>query len=194
MNFNSFSYILSIITIVLIFSLCIFIPCLSEYGNISTYTPRNTYSSIDISYSSFVWPTPGYTTITSPFGARKSPITGKESFHYGTDIGVPQGTNIIAICSGKVAFTGFKGANGYTVTITNGNLDISYSHVSPLFLVYVGQYVSQGEIIAKVGPKNVYNVSNNPYRDSSGNPTNRIYNRSSLTFKHKRKTVMPSIL
>ena len=174
MKFNSFTAILFVIFIVLIFSLCIFIPSLSDYGYISTYNLSNSScnNSIDISSSSFIWPTPGYTTITSPFGARMSPITGKSSFHHGTDIGAPQGTNIIAICSGKVSFIGFKGANGYTVTVTNENLDISYSHVSPIFLVSVGEYISQGEIVAKVGPKNVYGVPNNPYKDSNGNPTN----------------------
>ena len=114
----------------------------------------------------------GYTTITSKFGARNSPTTGVKSYHYGVDIGAPTGTNIIAIFSGTVTFVGFNGANGYTVTITNGNLSSSYSHVSPMFLVYIGQYINKGEIVAKVGPKNVYGVPNNPYKDSNGNPTN----------------------
>lgn len=135
----------------------------------------------------FQWPTPGYTTITSYFGARKSPITGASSFHYGLDIGAPAGSNIFAIFSGKVTYTGFNGANGYTVTITNGNISSSYSHVSPNFLVYVGKNVYQGDLIAIVGPKNVYGVPNNPYKDSNGNPTNRLNYWSSLTFKHKKR-------
>lgn len=114
----------------------------------------------------------GYNNITSYFGPRKSPTTGKASYHYGLDIGAPTGSNIIAICSGQVTFTGFNGANGFTVTITANNLTISYSHVSPTFLVYNGQYINQGEVIATVGPKNVYGVPNNPYKDSNGNPTN----------------------
>ena len=40
----------------------------------------------------------------------------------------------------------------------------------------------KGEIIGKVGPKNVYGVTNNPYKDGKGNPTNRSYNRLSLSF------------
>lgn len=129
----------------------------------------------------------GYTTITSNFGPRKSPTTGKQSYHYGLDIGAPQGTNIVAIFSGEVTFTGFSGANGYTVTITNGNISSSYSHISPVFLVYKGQYINQGEIVAKVGPKNVYGVPNNPYKDSNGNPTNRLYYRPTSSFKHKER-------
>ena len=74
---------------------------------------------------------------------------------------------------GKVISTEFKGANGYTVTIENGIYTFSYSHVSPNFLVYVGQVVYKGQVIANVGPKNVYGILNNPYKDSNGNPTNR---------------------
>ncbi len=176
MFFKSFSFTSLIVCFifVLIFSLCLFIPFLSEYGYVASYIPDNDYNnSFEISSSGFVWPTPGYTTITSNFGARKSPTTGKSSFHYGTDIGAPMGTNIIAIFSGTVTFVGFNGANGFTVTITNGNIASSYSHVSPNFIVYKGQYINQGEIVAKVGPKNVYGVPNNPYKDSNGNPTNR---------------------
>ena len=187
MSFNSFSFLIIFITFILIFSLCIFIPNLSEYGYVSVYIPNNYNNSIDISSSGFIWPTPGYTTITSNFGARKSPTTGRSSFHYGMDIGAPMGTNIIAVFSGKVTFIGFNGANGYTVTITNGNISSSYSHVSPNFIVYEGQYINQGEIVASVGPKNVYGVPNNPYRDTNGNPTNRFYYWTSFTFKYKKR-------
>lgn len=124
----------------------------------------------------------GYNRITSNFGPRKSPTSGASSYHGGIDIAAPAGSNIIATCSGKVSFTGFSGAGGYTVTITNNNFSISYCHVSPVFLVYKGQYVNQGDIIAKVGPKNVYGIPNNPYKDSNGNPTNRSNYWSSFAF------------
>lgn len=129
----------------------------------------------------------GYTSITSKFGPRKSPTTGRQSYHYGVDIGAPAGSNIVAIFSGQVTFIGFSGANGFTVTVTNGNLSSSYSHVSPTFLVYEGQYVNKGEVIAIVGPKNVYGVPNNPYKDLNGNPTNRFYNWTTFTFMHKER-------
>ncbi len=187
MNFTSFSTLFLFITIFFIFSLCIFVPALSEYGYLSSYIPNDYTNTINISSSTFTWPTPGYTTITSHFGPRKSPTTGVQSYHYGLDIGAPTGAEIVAIFSGKVTFTGFSGANGYTVTITNGIISSSYSHVSPTFLVYEGQYVNQSEVIAKVGPKNVYGVPNNPYRDSNGNPTNRLYYWSSFAFKHKER-------
>jgi len=129
----------------------------------------------------------GYNTITSKFGYRNAPTSGASSYHGGIDIAAPTGSNIIAACSGKVTFTGFYGAGGYTVTIKNNNLSISYCHVSPSFLVSVGQHVNKGDIIAKVGPKNVYGVPNNPYKDSNGNPTNRCNHWSSFTFCHKER-------
>ena len=129
----------------------------------------------------------GYNTITSKFGYRNAPTSGASSYHGGIDIAAPAASNIIAVCSGKVTFTGFYGAGGYTVTIQNNNLSISYCHVSPSFLVYVGQNIHKGDIIAKVGPKNVYGVPNNPYKDSNGNPTNRCNHWSPFTFCYKKR-------
>ncbi len=64
------------------------------------------------------------------------------------------------------------GANGYTITISDGTYSANYSHISSFFLVSIGDYINQGDIIATVGPKNVYGVPNNPYKDSNGLPTN----------------------
>lgn len=114
----------------------------------------------------------GYTRITSGFGYRNAPTGGASTYHSGIDIGAQAGSNIISIFSGIVTLTEFKGAGGYTITINNDNYSVSYCHVDPNFIVHVGQFVSQGQIIGKVGPKNVYGVPNNPYKDKSGNPTN----------------------
>lgn len=75
---------------------------------------------------------------------------------------------------GEVIATGWGGGNGYTISIksTDGKYVFSYCHSSPEFIVSVGQQVLKGEIIGKVGPKNVYGIANNPYADSDGNPTN----------------------
>jgi len=75
---------------------------------------------------------------------------------------------------GEIVSVGWGGANGYMITVksTDGVYIFSYSHSSPEFKVGVGQVVKKGEIIGQVGPKNVYNVENNPYKDSEGNPTN----------------------
>lgn len=137
--------------------------------NISNGTINN---EVYVLSKEFLWPTPGYNTITSKFGYRGAPTSGASSFHYGIDIGAPTGSNIVASFAGKVTYTGFYGANGFTVMVENGPYTALYSHVSPNFLVHVGDMVKQGDVVAKVGPKNVYNVPNNKYKDSNGQPTN----------------------
>lgn len=136
------------------------------------FSENEILTELEISSSGFIWPTPNYKTITSPYGYRIAPTNGAGTFHGGIDIGAPTGTNIYSVFSGEVTYIGFKGPNGYTIQISNGEYLATYSHISPYFLVYLGQQVKQGDIIASVGPKNVYDVPNNPYKDSSGNPTN----------------------
>ena len=65
--------------------------------------------------------------------------------------------------NGKITFTDFLGGGGYTITITTidstfGEIKYSYCHCDPNFIVSVGDYVKKGQIIGKVGPKNVYGV------------------------------------
>ena len=114
----------------------------------------------------------GYTNITSPFGRRTSPTAGASSFHKGMDIGAPEGSILIAATDGKITYLGFLGGGGYTITLSNENMKLTYCHVSPNFLVEVGQQIKRGELIGQVGPKNVYNVPGNTYKDSEGRPTN----------------------
>lgn len=120
----------------------------------------------------FTWPTPGFMRITSPFGKRKAPAKGSSTNHSGIDIAAPEGTHIYAVCDGTVAFLGFKGAGGYTITIRNQNFEISYCHVSPHYLVFSGQKIKQGQLISQVGPYYVSQTDNNPYKDKTGRPTN----------------------
>lgn len=145
-----------------------FIPVLGKYNS----TNINSIETILLNPNGFVWPIPGYTTITSPFGKRISPTAGASSYHYGTDIGAPEGTNLVAIADGIVTFLGFLGAGGYTLTLSFGDFKVTYCHISPNYLVSEGDFVLQGQIIAKVGPKYVYGVPGNKYKDSTGKPTN----------------------
>lgn len=75
---------------------------------------------------------------------------------------------------GEVTALGWGGAGGYTITVQSfdGKYKFSYCHSSPEFIVTIGQKVKKGEIIGKVGPVNVYGVTNNPYKDKEGKPTN----------------------
>ena len=102
----------------------------------------------------FYGPLLGFTTITSPFGYRHAPASGASTYHSGIDIGAPQGANIFAIFSGTVTYVGFSGAGGYTVTVKHENFTVSYCHVSPIFLVTVGEYVLKRNTNCKCWAKN----------------------------------------
>ncbi len=128
--------------------------------------------NLEINQNGFIWPIPGYTRLSSPFGKRTAPTGGASSFHYGCDIPAPQGTKLVALHDGVITFANFLGAGGYTITLSFDNFKVSYCHVDPNFIISVGDSIKQGQIIAFVGPKNVYGVSGNLYKDSNGNPTN----------------------
>lgn len=130
------------------------------------------FISVNISSSGYAWPIPGFTSITSYFGYRDSPTSGASSYHSGLDIGAPEGTKLIATTSGEITFASFLGGGGYTITLTSGNIKFTYCHVSPNYIVKVGDKVTQGQVIGYVGPKNVYGVKGNQYFDENGNPTN----------------------
>lgn len=164
--FRSFFYFFLSIIFLIIFIPCFFISNNNDFSSI------NSGYHFDIGDSDYVWPTPGYTSINSYFGKRYSPTAGASSYHKGIDIGVPEGNVFIAIASGQITYTGFLGGGGYTITLTIDNMKVTYCHVSPYFIVKEGQFVSQGDVIGFVGPKNVYGVSGNPYKDANGNPTN----------------------
>ena len=101
--FMSKIFKLFIIFFILVFIISIFfIPTLPYLDT------KMNFSQIDFT-SEFLWPTPEYTGINSYFGKRVSPTAGASSFHKGIDIGAPQGSNLIAITSGKISFTGFFG-------------------------------------------------------------------------------------
>lgn len=74
------------------------------------------------------------------------------------------------------------GAGGYTITLSFDNYKVSYCHVSPNFIVAVGDVVKQGQVIGYVGPKYAYGVPGNPYSDGSGKPTNGATTRLPSSF------------
>lgn len=167
---NLFKNLLFIIILFSIFISIFFIPTINSNGiNTSSY---NNPEIIDFNPNGFVWPIPGYTKISSPFGKRVSPTTGASSSHSGIDIPAPPGTKFIAVADGEITFTQFLGAGGYTITLSFDNYKVSYCHCDPNFIVNVGDKIKQGQVIGYVGPKNVYGVKGNIYFDSSGNPTN----------------------
>ena len=89
--------------------------------------------------------------LTSRFGRRRHPITGKHSHHKGIDIAAPTGADIQPIRGGMVTIAGNRGGFGKVVVIDHGDgWTSTYAHCSQLN-VKAGQHVSADEIIAQVG-------------------------------------------
>lgn len=166
--FKMLYYLFIVISILICFISIFFIPYIENDEILKGLDGKE----IIISEYGFAWPIPGYSTITSPFGRRVSPTAGASNFHKGIDIGAPEGTVLIAAVDGTITYTDFLGGGGYTITLSSDNLKITYCHVSPNFLVEIGQEVLRGQIIGQVGPKYVYGVQKNTYHDENGNPTN----------------------
>jgi len=96
-----------------------------------------------------LWPIQG--RITSPYGNRKSPFTGRPEFHNGLDIASRSGTPVAAAATGTVQFSGWKAGYGEFITISHGyNFSTGYGHLSKI-LVKQGEKVQKGDIIGRVG-------------------------------------------
>jgi len=96
-----------------------------------------------------IWPAKGW--LTSRYGYRISPFTGKRQLHAGIDIAAQQGTTVIAPARGIVRFVGSKGPLGNSLVIDHGyGVRTLYGHTSHID-VKVGQEVVRGQPIASVG-------------------------------------------
>jgi len=95
------------------------------------------------------WPVNGW--LTSTFGMRKSPFTGRRKMHEGLDIASRTGTPVYATADGIVARSGTAPGYGKLVVIEHGyGYRTYYGHNSKIY-VKVGQRVRRGDRIAAVG-------------------------------------------
>ncbi len=178
----------SLFTIIIMFLIPIlFIPTIPSISNTNNVTSNSSKFSFELNENGLIWPTPGYTRINSYFGYRSSPTKYASSFHQGIDIGAPAGSNLVAVTDSIVSSLGFHGSGGYSIILKSNNLQFIYHHVDPQYIIKVNDFVKAGQIIGKVGPKNVYGIKNNPYKDSSGKPTNGATTRPSFTFYNKKR-------
>lgn len=89
--------------------------------------------------------------ITSYFGQRISPHSGKLKMHEGIDVGAPYGTHIIAPADGVITYSGEKAGFGKFVQIDHGfGIETLYAHNQNLF-VKNGQKIKRGALLAGVG-------------------------------------------
>ena len=89
--------------------------------------------------------------LSSIFGYRTDPITGKREFHEGLDFSGKPGTPISAVAAGIVTWSGPRVGYGNLVEINHGNGNITrYAH-NAKNLVSVGDKIEKGEVIAFMG-------------------------------------------
>lgn len=102
------------------------------------------------SNKSLLWPVPGHTSISSPFGYRTHPILGYRKFHSGVDIPAPAGTPIVAVKDGVVITATFMGGYGNVIMVDHGDKVTVYAHNSVL-KVKAGDVVKAGQVISLCG-------------------------------------------
>jgi len=96
-----------------------------------------------------VWPTKGW--LTSRFGPRISPFTGRSQKHAGIDIAGRQGTAIHSPARGRVSSISSRGPLGNSLVVDHGfGLKTFYGHTEEIF-VGVGETVERGQRIASMG-------------------------------------------
>ena len=89
--------------------------------------------------------------ISSPFGYRTDPMTGKNEMHEGLDFAGKPGTPVSSIAAGIVTWSGPRYGYGKMIEISHGNGYITrYAH-NQKNLVSVGEKVEKGEVIAVMG-------------------------------------------
>jgi len=89
--------------------------------------------------------------VTSRFGWRADPFTGRAQFHAGTDIRLAYGHEVQAVAPGRVASVGERSGYGLTVVIDHGRgLETRYAHLSQAS-VKAGDVVDSGQVVARSG-------------------------------------------
>jgi murein DD-endopeptidase MepM/ murein hydrolase activator NlpD len=96
-----------------------------------------------------IWPARGW--LTSTFGDRISPFTGRRQFHAGIDIASALGTEVVAPARGRVEFVGAKGPLGNLLIIDHGyGVRTQYGHNQRIH-VKAGEIVERGQVLAALG-------------------------------------------
>jgi murein DD-endopeptidase MepM/ murein hydrolase activator NlpD len=89
--------------------------------------------------------------MSSGFGWRQDPFTGRSALHKGIDFAGNHGDAVVAVGAGVVSFAGVKDGYGYTIEVTHGDGYVTrYAHNSRL-TVRVGDMVTRGQQVARMG-------------------------------------------
>ena len=89
--------------------------------------------------------------VSSPYGPRKHPVTGKYRMHHGIDLAGTWQENISVSADGIVVFAGYHGSFGKVVRIKhNYGIMTTYGHLAKI-TVRSGDIVNEGQVIGKMG-------------------------------------------
>ena len=89
--------------------------------------------------------------ISSRYGMRNDPFSGKRAYHNGLDIAAPEGTDVFGVAAGVVTWASRRGGYGKLVEINHGNgYTTRYAHLKSI-LVEVGDTIPKGQLIGKLG-------------------------------------------
>ncbi|MEN9904153.1 MAG: hypothetical protein RLZZ555_718 [Pseudomonadota bacterium] len=92
-----------------------------------------------------------FTRVSSRYGMRFHPISGRQQAHLGVDFAAPTGTPVRAVADGRIEFAGWKTGYGNLVTVRHDEQkSTAYAHLSRIG-VRKGQSVAQGDPIGAVG-------------------------------------------
>ena len=88
---------------------------------------------------------------SSAYGARIDPISGERAWHEGADFAGRAGSDILAVASGVVSWSGYRSGYGTMVEVSHGDgLSTRYAH-NQRNVVEVGDLVRRGDVIALMG-------------------------------------------
>lgn len=89
--------------------------------------------------------------VSSRFGYRIDPTSGRRELHQGLDLGGPEGSDIVALADGVVTYASSNGGYGNLVELEHpGGYRTRYAHTESI-LVPLGEHVSKGQVIARMG-------------------------------------------
>lgn len=125
----------------------------TELNSIDSQITLLTSLNIDENFvgGEFIWPAPGYSTITSKFGWRFHPVLKVNSLHKGNDIAMPTGSYIVASNDGVVIKSMYTTGYGNMVMLDHGGgITTLYAHGSEI-VSQTGDTVKKGDLIMKAG-------------------------------------------
>lgn len=153
----------------------------SSVDSIMKNQPQQKTDSVDnkqkqwtSSYPSITYPLKSI-KVTSPYGYRCDPFTGKQSWHNGLDLRA-KNEPAYAMMDGIVEKVGYDNRSGNYVILKHGNYRVSYCHLSSI-IVRKGEYVYPGIIVGVTG-------------DTGRSTGSHLH----LTCKKNGKSINPAIL